>query len=51
MDNFKFQFYVAYFLAFEGHLGQKNQKIDERGNFLFVLAKSGDFAIIFLILT
>ena len=29
----------------------KSQKINERSNFLFVLAKSGDFAIIFLILT
>ena len=41
---------LVYFLAFEGHLGQKNQKINERSNFLFVLAKSGDFAIICLVL-
>ena len=35
---------------FEGHLRQKKQKINKRSNFLFVFAKSVDFAIIFLIL-
>ena len=42
---------LVYFLAFKGHLTQKSQKINERSNFLLVLAKSGDFAKIFLILT
>ena len=39
------------FLAFEGHLSQRNQKINVGSNFLFILAKSADFAIFFLILT
>ena len=38
-------------LVFEGHLSPKNQQINKRSNLLFVLAKSGYFAIIFLILT
>ena len=42
---------LVYFLAFEGHLSQKNEQTNKRSIFLFVLAKSDDFAIIFLILT
>jgi hypothetical protein len=41
---------LVYFLAFEGHLSQKNQQTNQRSIFLFVLAKTGCFAIIFLIL-
>ena len=36
------------FLAFEVHLSQKNQQTNKRDNLLFVLAKSGYFAIFFL---
>ena len=41
----------VYFLAFEGHLSQKNEQRNEQRNFLFVSAKSDNFAIIILILS
>jgi hypothetical protein len=43
-------YFTRLFFCFEGHLSQKIQQTNERSNFLFVLAKSGYFVIIFLIL-
>ena len=41
---------LVHFLAFDGHLREKNQQTNERSIFLFVLAKSAYFVLIFLIL-
>ena len=41
----------VYFLTFLAKMTLKSQKINKRSRLLFVLAKSGDFAMIFLILT
>ena len=49
-QNKQKKYFTLFFLAFEGHLSQKNQQTNKQSNFLFVLSKSGYFVIIFLIL-